>query len=113
VAPPPSRKASPRQRELDHCEQELDAAVRAFQGFDDVAATRERLRELREQRDQARDRLAKLEAATAPAVAVSASGEWESLSLEEQRALIQAVVARAVVAPGRGPERITVEAFGE
>src|SRR5436309_11888494 len=37
-------------RELDAREHELDAAVRAFTGLDDVDATREQLHELRETR---------------------------------------------------------------
>ena len=53
------------------------------------------------ERDQARERLAELEAAAVPAVTVSA-GDWDLLTLDERRALIRAVVAQAVVRPGRG-----------
>jgi hypothetical protein len=95
-------------RELERCERELDAAVRAFSGLDDVDAARERLLELRAERDRAQDRLAELEAATAPAITVTA-GDWDRLSLDGRRSLIRAVVERADVVPGRGPDRITVE----
>ena len=45
---------------------------------------------------------------------VNASTDWERLTLDEQRALIRATVASAVVAPsGRGAGRITVRLIGE
>ena len=98
---------------LERAEQELAAAVRAFTGLEDVDAARDRLLELREARDDARDRLAELQAATAPAVTVTASGDWDLLTLDEQRALIRAIVSEARVAPGRGRDRITVKLRGE
>jgi site-specific DNA recombinase len=101
------------ERDLERAEHDLDAAVRAFTGLEDVDAARERLTALRETRDAARDRLAELRAASAPAVTVTATGDWHLLTLDEQRALIAAVVDRAVVAPGRGRGRITVEPRGK
>lgn len=97
------------ERDLAAAEQELDAAVEAFTGLEDVTAARTRLLELREARDRARDRLAEMGAAAAPAVTVAAS-DWNLLTIDEQRALIVAVIAEAVVAPGRGRDRITVSA---
>jgi len=95
------------ERNLSAAEQKLDAAIEAFSGLEDVGAARARLTALREARDQARNRLAELEAAAAPAVTVSSS-DWGLLTMDERRALIRAVVAEAVVAPGRGADRITV-----
>jgi site-specific DNA recombinase len=100
--------AADAERELETREQELDAAVRAFTGLDDVDATRERLSELREARDSARERYDQLRAASAPAVTVGA-GDWDLLTFDERRALIRAVIDRAIVNPGRGPDRITIE----
>ena len=96
------------ERALERAEAELEAAVRAFTGLEDVDAARERLLELRDARDRERDRLAELQAATAPAVTVTA-GDWDLLTLDEQRALVRAVVDEARVAPGRGRERVTVK----
>ena len=100
------------ERELERCEAELAAAVEAFSGLDDIAAARQRLLELRDGRDQARDRVDELRAAAAPTITVTA-GDWDLLTLDEQRALVRAVIDRAVVAPGRGADRITVHARGE
>jgi hypothetical protein len=100
------------ERTLDRCEQQLEAAVRAFTGLDDVDATRERLLELRTERDRARDLVGELRAAASPALTVSA-GDWGTLTIDEKRALIRAVVDRADVVPGRGPDRITVYLRGE
>jgi site-specific DNA recombinase len=86
----------------------LDAAIRAFDGLQDEPAARDRLRQLREERDAARDRHDELVAASAPAITVSA-GDWDKLTVDEQRALIRAVVECATVSPGRGRDRITVE----
>jgi site-specific DNA recombinase len=101
------------ERALATCETELDAAVRAFSGLDDVDTARERLAELRERRDSARIRLAELQDAAVPAIAVSATGDWDRLTIDEQRALIRAVVDRAEVSPGRGSDRVTVKPLAE
>jgi site-specific DNA recombinase len=99
-------------RELELRERELDRAVYAFADLDDVEAARERLRELREARGTARERVADLEAAAVPALTVTAS-DWNELTPDERRALIQAVLARVEVSPGRGPGRVVVYARGE
>jgi hypothetical protein len=95
------------QRDFEAAEKELVAAVEAFTGLEDVAATRKRLLELRDMRDQARGRLDELEAAQAPAVTVTAD-DWDRLTIDEQRALICAVISEAKVSPGRGAGRIDV-----
>lgn len=94
--------------ELSRCQDALDKAIRTFAGLEDEQAARERLQELRAERDQARERHDELLAASAPAVTVSA-GDWDVLTLDERRALIVAVIERAVVSSGRGPDRITIE----
>jgi site-specific DNA recombinase len=96
------------EQDVERREAELDAAVRAFAGLDDVEAARERLLELREARDAARDRVAELRAASAPASTIEASEDWELLSLHERRALVRAVLDSVLVAPGRGPDRVTI-----
>ena len=96
------------ERELAQAEQALDAAVRAFDGLEDVAAATQKLAELRVRRDAAREKLAALQDAAAPAVTVSA-GDWDDLTIHEQRALISAVIVRAGVRPGRGDDRIAVQ----
>jgi hypothetical protein len=101
------------ERDLEARERGLAAAVEAFTGLEDVAAVRDKLLALREARDQARDRVAGLQAVAVPAVTVTAA-DWKLLTVEEQRALIRAFVRSATVAPGRGgADRITVEAVGE
>ena len=94
-------------RELERAERELNAAFRAFDGFDDVPAARERLLQLRDAHNEARDRADELRAAVAPAIKISAR-DWSKLSLSEQRALIVAVIDEVTVIPGRGPDRIAI-----
>jgi DNA invertase Pin-like site-specific DNA recombinase len=101
------------ERDVEQCERQLDAAVEAFTGLEDVASARERLTGLRVARDAARERLTELRAAAAPTIAVTAGGDWGVMTLDERRALIRAVVLRVDVAPGRGRERFTVQPFGE
>lgn len=99
-------------RDLEAAERALDAAVEAFTGLDDVESARMKLASLRETRDYARERLAELQAATTPAITITA-GDWDLLTIDEQRALIRAVISEATVAPGRGADRITVRGHGE
>lgn len=101
------------EHELEVRKQELAAAVQAFSGLDDVEEANERLLKLRDERDQAQERVEQLRAAAAPTVAarVGATRGWDDLNLDERRALIQAVIAQATVAPGRGSGRISVELF--
>jgi site-specific DNA recombinase len=94
--------------ELARRQDALDKAIHAFDGLGDEEATRERLRELRAARDQARERHDELLAASAPAITVSA-GDWDLLSDEGKRDLIKAVIGAAVVRPGRGADRISIE----
>jgi site-specific DNA recombinase len=98
--------------ELARRQDALDKAIRTFAGLEDEQAARERLQELRAARDQSRERHDELLAASAPAITVSA-GDWDLLTLEERRALIRAVIERAVVAPGRGADRISIEPRGQ
>jgi site-specific DNA recombinase len=95
------------ERDYAAAEAELAAAVEAFTGLEDVGAARQRLLDLREARDAARDRLDELQAAEAPAVTVTAD-DWDRLTVDERRALIRAVVERADVSPGRGTGRLSV-----
>jgi len=94
--------------ELGRRQEAFDKAVRTFAGLEDEQAVRERLQELRADRDLAREHHDDLLAASAPAVTVGA-GDWNDLSLEGRRDLIRAVIAQAVVSPGRGPDRIRIE----
>jgi site-specific DNA recombinase len=101
------------ERDLEQAEQELDAAVRAFTGLDDVDSAQERLAELRETRVRARERVEELAAAAAPAVTISGADDFDVLSLDAQRALVRALIDDAVVAPGKGRDRITVQPRGK
>jgi site-specific DNA recombinase len=98
--------------ELARTQDALEKAIRSFAGLEDEQAARERLQELRAARDQVRERHDQLVTASAPAITVSA-GDWDLLTLDERRALIRAVVERAVVSPGRGADRISIEPRGQ
>jgi len=97
---------------LERAQADLDAAIRAFRGLEDEAAARQKLAALREARDQTQvhaDHLRGLHAALVLPVAA----DWDRLSTDERRGFIRAVVSRAVVGPGRGASRISVELVGE
>lgn len=95
--------------ELDRLEHELDAAVRAFDGLDDVDAVRRRLHEIRDGRDAARERVDDLRGLALPAKRVTAA-DWDSFSIASRRELVQILVERALVSPAsHGPQRIRVE----
>jgi hypothetical protein len=100
------------EQELAAAQGALDAALRAFDGLGDEQAARDRLAELRDVRDAAQVRVDQL-GGGGSAVSLDGSADWDRLSLDEQRALIRAVVECAVVGPGRGAGRITVTLVGE
>ena len=108
------------ERILEHAQAMLDAAIVAFTGID-AATVNARLTELQGDVQAADERLRQLRAAVAPALHVNAAADWDTLSVDGQRALIRAVLERVAVRPGRvsgsaasrGAERITIEPFGQ
>jgi DNA invertase Pin-like site-specific DNA recombinase len=101
------------EHELAAIEDRIKTAVRAFAGLEDVSDTQEVLDELREQRENARDRADELRAAAGPAATLDGGVDFDALPLDKRRALIRALIDEARVAPGRGPGRITVKPRGE
>jgi hypothetical protein len=103
-------------RELERRQDELDAATRIAlgAGIAGEEAALQRLTELREARDGAQERVEELSAMLdASSLVLDPERDWGLLTLDERRALIRAVVARAVVSPGRGPDRVTIEPRSE
>lgn len=99
------------ERALERAQADLDAAIRVLADFSAEASAMERLTQLREIRDEAREHVEQLGGAGAT-VTVSAA-DWDRLTRDEQRKLIRATCERVRVFPGRGPDRITVELFGQ
>jgi DNA invertase Pin-like site-specific DNA recombinase len=89
-------------------EQKLSRAIDMLSGLEDVSATREKLSELTIECDAAVAEHERLSRLAAPVVSVS-TANWPLATVDERRDMITAVVARAVVTPGRGPGRIVVE----
>jgi DNA invertase Pin-like site-specific DNA recombinase len=90
-------------------EEALANAIRTLAGVAGEPATKEVLDELQAARDEAVDEHERLTALTTPDVTLRAGGD---VSFEGKRDLIRAVVARAVVSPGRGADRIDVQGRG-
>ncbi len=95
----------------ERAQADLDAALRAFAGLMDEPGAVERLGELREARDGAQARRDQLGGSRV--VTVNAGADWDRLTLDERRALIRATVERVTVAPGRGPDRVSVQFVGQ
>lgn len=98
-------------REYERRQSELASAIEVVlgAGLETEASATERLAALRQARDEALERLEELQSIDAPAVVLDAAEDWASLSLAARRGIIKAVLARALVAPGRGDNRITFE----
>jgi DNA invertase Pin-like site-specific DNA recombinase len=94
-------------------ETRLANAIRSLAGLGGEEATKETLDELQAQRDQAASEHERLVSLTSPDVTVTTAADWDRLSFDGKRGVIRAVVARATVAPGRGPDRVTVEGRGQ
>lgn len=110
-----ARDARAAAKEADQAQAVFDTAIRTFAGLEGEGAARDRLLELREDRDEKVARAEHL-ANLHSALTVTAT-DWDRLSLGAKRKLIRATVDRAVVGPvlgqGRAAERITVHLFGE
>jgi DNA invertase Pin-like site-specific DNA recombinase len=98
-------------RRLEQAENELASAIRAFTGagVDGEATAQEQLRDLREARDSAVQQLEDLSRTAVSDFVLDGSTDWNLLTLSERRSLIRAAIAKALVAPGRGIDRITFE----
>lgn len=85
----------------------------AMRGHGDEEAAQQELAELRLARDLAVDQHDRLLARTRADVRVVTAVDFDRLTFAEQRDFIRELVARAAVAPGRGPGRISVDPLDE
>jgi DNA invertase Pin-like site-specific DNA recombinase len=99
-------------RRLDEAQRRLDSAIDTLEEFMDEPKAVEKVRRLRDERDEAQGALEQL---GGDAIEVVQAGrDWDRFLAEEKRALIRAVIARASVAPGgMGRERVSVELVGQ
>lgn len=100
------------QEALARAEDELATALRTFTaagvlGESDAIT---RLTELREARDAAQERSNRINL-DAPALTINGYDDWDRLSRDTQRALIQATVEVVTVGRGRGLDRCTLKLF--
>lgn len=93
-------------------QKQLAQAIETLAGLGGEAATREVLDGLQAARDEAVGEHERLLSLTASDVTVTTAADWSRLTFDRKRRAIRAVVARAIVAPGRGPDRIKVEGHG-
>jgi len=102
------------QAALSAAQEALDGALRVIMdsGLESEPVAVERLGALRTARDEAQELVDRI-GPSPVAVTVNADADWDRLTLDERRALVKATVKRVTVAPGRGPDRITVELFTE
>lgn len=89
-------------------EARLAKAIRTLVGLDDENASKEVLDELKAERDAAHAEHARLAAFAADEVTLTTGQAWSVATLDERRRAIVDVVAKAVVAPGRGTDRVVV-----
>ena len=97
------------ERRADVEKEKLDTMIQTLTGLEDVGAAREQLLAQRERHDQAVDHAEQLRM-TLPPMRTAGARDMDNAEL---RALIGALRTRAVVLPGRGRERITVEFLDE
>lgn len=103
-------------KQLESAQRALDAAIRVFDGLDEAAA-RERIAELREARDAAHAQRDQLGTRQEAEQIINAVDDWDSLTLDERRALIKATVQSVEVFPATSagmpnPERVRINLYG-
>jgi DNA invertase Pin-like site-specific DNA recombinase len=98
----------------DQRQSELARAIETLAGYEDIVATRQRLKQLRDAVADVEVQLAALPLrASIRSLKLPPSTDWSKLSPADQRDLIRALVERIDVAPGRGPGRVAVHFFSE
>jgi hypothetical protein len=101
---------------LVRAQEALDGAIRAFDGLDSEPAVIERLKELREARDRARERVARLEWHAGDDVLLLLDRDWDRLTVADQQRCIRAAIKAARVTraqAGQQPrERVRIELYG-
>ncbi len=86
---------------------DLDAAIAAFAGLETEAAAIQKIRELRDRRDDAVAEAGHLRSRSR--VLEVSMDDWDRFTEVERRAIIRDTVDVAVVAPGRGLERVKLK----
>jgi site-specific DNA recombinase len=90
-------------------DERLGNAIRTLAGLAGETATKETLDELQAERDAAAEHHARLASIVTPDRTVSTAADWNRLSFDGKRDVIRAVIARAIVTPGRGSGRVAIE----
>jgi len=94
---------------LEDAQAALDAAVQAFVGLEVEPSVNKRLHELRDARDEARERYeAELDTEGAMSMVVGVK-DWDQLTFDEQRELIRVLVPEVRVKRGRGLARVEIK----
>jgi DNA invertase Pin-like site-specific DNA recombinase len=93
---------------LEGAEAAVDRARRVLVEEPDAPGARELYDEKRQERDEARERVEQL-ASTTDALTLNAAVDWDDLALEGKRAVIKATVKQAIVKPGRGEDRVSIQ----
>lgn len=98
------------EQELTGAQQALSAAIEAFSGFEDMQATKDKLKALRADVEAAQKRRDQLGTGSTLTVLGTA---WNDMTFDQRRSMIRAVVHDAVVRKGgKGAERIHVRYQG-
>jgi len=93
---------------VESAKTKLSNAIMTLSDLMDEPASHEVLATLSAQRDAAVARHERLVSLSSPTLSLTTASAWDDLTLDERREIIVAVVDRAVVAAGRGADRITV-----
>lgn len=102
------------QAELTQAEDDLQQAMRNLATFKNTAQAQLVLEEFRQKAETAQQRVDSLRRAFGPS-AISSMADWDTLSLAGRRDLVQALIKKIEVRPGRGTvaERVDIQPFLE
>jgi DNA invertase Pin-like site-specific DNA recombinase len=93
---------------LERAQAARDTAIEAFDGLGDVPAAAAKLKALQVAADSAQVDLDAAKDQQDVTTLVVSVDDWDDLTVEGRRGLIQAVIEAATVAPGRGSDRVTI-----
>ena len=103
-----NRPFAVREADFERADSAYRRGAAILAGHEDLDAARDKLQELRRDRDEAADRLHELRSRATAAVTVDAA-DLDDAPPPVLRDLIRATLERVSVAPGRGPDRVSFQ----
>jgi site-specific DNA recombinase len=107
----PNNQVAEAEAKLAAIDAQLNSFAATFDGLGDLAGVQAKIRELKEAREAAAERVETLRSGNRAARVSTLAAMWDRLSLDEQRTVLRLMIDAVEVSPGKGTDRIFVRFF--